>query len=140
MNKLAVDVMLYVDQSTTEVPDYVAIASQRGASLSMSTESHDITTKKEMGSPLYRDYIMGIKEWSLEVDGLLPFDEESFDKFEEAYMENKKLKVELRTSTKSKYTGFVVIESVDFDFAYDDLAQYSASLLGAGVLEKVVTP
>lgn len=140
MAKLAGDIMVYVDQSTNETPDFVAVAGQRGASLSMSTESHDILVKQALNEPLYRDYMMGAKEWNVDLDGLYSPDEESFSLFEEAYFNNKKIKIELKTSAKTKYVGMAVIESMDFDFAYDDLAQYSASLLGAGKLERIVTP
>lgn len=134
------DVLLFVDMSTDGTPDFVPVAGQRGASLSMSTEMHSIITKQNLDEPATQSYLAGTKEWSLELDGLTPFDEASFDAFEQAYMDNKKIKVELKTSSKSKYSGMAFVESLEFDFAYDDLGQYSASLLGSGKLEKIVTP
>lgn len=140
MSKVASDILIYVDKSTTEVPDFVAVGGQTGASLSMSTETHDITVKTELGGRMHRKHITGASEWSVEMESVLFFDDEATSYFEQAYHDGKEIKLEIRTTANSKYTGLAIIESMDFEFNADDVATFSASLLGNGQLEKVVTP
>lgn len=138
--KVASDIMVYFDKSTTEVPDYVALGGQTGASLSQSTETHDILVKSSLGEPLYRKYLPGAKEWSVEMENLFFFSDEATSLFEQAYLDNKEIKLEIRTTGNTKYVGNAIIESMDFEFNTDSVATFSASLVGSGKLEKVVTP
>jgi len=136
MAVLGLDFIIRYNKGTESSPEYIVLGGQRGASLSQATETFDIGTKGGNG---WRDYIAGTRDWSISADGLYLFDDESFELFNEAYMNRKKLNVNIRIPKTSKqYEGDVLIESLDIDMAYDDVVTYSTNLLGCGALAIVV--
>lgn len=127
------DFVLYFDNGTNGQEDWVMIAGQRNASLSQSTESHEVSVK---GSGSWKGYILGFREWSISCDGLYMLDDDSYKKFSQAYSDRKKLKIEMRIPN-GKYEGQVVIENFDLSMGYNEAVSYSCTLLGDGELKLV---
>lgn len=133
---LGMDFVLYFDKDTTgTAEDWILLGGQRGASLKQKTESVDIGVKGESGNGMWKDYLLAGKEWSIDADGLYMLDEESFEAFNQAYLDRRKLKVEIRLPNNKKYEGKVAIESLDLEMNYDDTVTYSTTLLGCGELK-----
>ena len=133
---LGIDFIIKYNKGTDASPDYVVLGGQRGASLSQSVETHEITVK---GGDGWRDYIAGTREWSIDCDGIYFVDNESFELFNEAYLKRKKLQINVNIpNTAKQYEGKVLIENLDLDMNYDDLVTYSTTLLGSGALTIVV--
>ena len=143
MKQKGIDFALYVNTQFDEFgpEEYNKIAGQRGASLSMTAPTYDITSKDEGG---WMDSIGGAhKEWSVSSDGLHVFGDESFEALESAFMTGTKLRIELKTPGGTMYSGFVLVTEMSLDLPYDDLVTYSIEMVGCGALVRgldVVTP
>lgn len=134
---LGMDFVLYFDKDTTGTEEqWVLLGGQRGATLKQKTESIDIGVKAEGGN-MWKDYLLAGKEWSIDCDGLYFLDDDAFDAFNQAYLDRRKLKVEIRMPNNKKYEGLVAIENLDLEMNYDDTVTYSTTLLGCGELKMV---
>lgn len=113
--------------------EYKAVGAQRGASLSMNADQLDKTSKQSEG---WTESLAGMKSWSISTDGLLILDDEGYLALEDAYMQGENVLVQMSTKSGALYEGEAIISSLDLDAPYDDLANYSVELTGAGKLEK----
>lgn len=128
-----IDMLIKVNTGTAEKPVYTAVGAQRGASLSMSADTLDKTSKQSEG---WSESLAGLKSWSISTDGLLILNDEGYLAIEEAYMLGKNVLVQMSTKSGTLYEGEATITTVDLDAPYDDLANYSAQFTGAGKLTK----
>lgn len=130
---MGVSYVIYAEDALGEL---VKIAGQRGGSLEMTTGSIDISSKDS--DQAWYDAIAGQKSWSISTDALLVINEESgYELLEEAFLQGKRLPIELSTPSASKFKGNVLVESLSMDLNHDDTATYSVSLTGLGALERV---
>ena len=127
------DVLIKVNVGTAEVPEYVAVGAQRGASLSMASETLDKTSKDSDG---WQESLSGLKSWSISTDGLLILDDAGYMALEEAYMASENVLVQFSTKSGAMYEGDAIITTIDLDAPYDDLSSYSAEFQGSGELKK----
>ena len=116
------------------------IAGQRGASLSRSAETIDVTTKD---GDLWAASIAGFKSWSVDCDGAWIEGDASQAKLNKAFLAGEEVKVTVYMnvsgsdgswSSTEKFVGQAIITDYSFDLPYDDLASYSISLQGTGPL------
>lgn len=126
-----VDVILKVDVSGSKV----AIGGQKGASLSRSAETIDISDKVSGG---WAESMMGLKSWSIECEGFVCLGDQGFDKLHEAFDDRLPLEVEIKVGGEDgyTYTGSVVITDFPEEYPMDDAVTYSVSLQGASPLVK----
>ncbi len=124
-----VDVLLKVDVSGVKKP----IGGQKGASLSRSAETIDVSDKTSEG---WSESIMGLKSWSLECDGFVTLGDEGFEKLHDAFDNRDALDVEIKVGGADgyTYTGKVVITDFPEEFPMDDAVTYSLSLQGESKL------
>lgn len=124
-----VDVLLKVDVDGQKKP----IGGQKGASLSRSAETIDVSDKTSEG---WSESIMGLKSWSLECDGFVTLGDEGFEKLHDAFDNRDALDVEIKVGGTDgyTYTGKVVITDFPEEFPMDDAVTYSLSLQGASKL------
>ena len=133
MTMKGLDVLIKVNVGTSEAPEYVAVGAQRGASLSMASETLDKTSKDSDG---WQESLSGLKSWTISTDGLLILDDEGYMALEEAYMTSENVLVQFSTKSGAMYEGDAIITTIDLDAPYDDLASYSAEFQGSGELKK----
>ena len=118
------------------------IAGQRGASLSRSAETIDVTTKD---GDLWSASIPGFKSWSVDCDGAWIESDASQKKLNEAFLKGEEVEVTVFMNvnpggsdgsweSKEKFVGKAIITDYSFDLPYDDLASYSITLQGTGPL------
>ena len=124
-----VDVLLKVDIDGVKKP----IGGQKGASLSRSAETIDVSDKTSGG---WSESIMGLKSWSLDCEGFVTLGDEGFEHLHTAFDERKPLSVELKVGGAEgyTYTGEVVITNFPEEFPMDDAISYSLTLQGASPL------
>lgn len=116
-----------VDDITSKV-----IAGQRNATLNRSAETLDASSKDSD----WKENLQGMKEWSVDADGLLIESDEAYQYLEDKYMAGENIDVEITMGSGTKYSGNVVITDFPLEMPYDDLVTYSVSLTGSGPLEK----
>lgn len=133
MTTRGIDFLIKVNTGTAEAPEYTAVGAQRGASLSLSADTLDKTTKDSDG---WTELLAGNKSWSISTDGLLILNDEGYMALEDAYMAGENVLVQMSTKSGALYEGEAVISTIDLEAPYDDLASYSTEITGAGKLVK----
>ena len=124
-----VDVLLKVKKGGS----FVAVGGQKGASLSRSAETIDVSDKTSGG---WSESIMGMKSWSLECEGFVCLGDEGFEILHTAFDNREAIDVEIKIGGTEgyTYTGKVVITDFPEDYAQDNAVTYSLSLQGASAL------
>jgi TP901-1 family phage major tail protein len=132
-----VDAVIQVEATTPGT--YVTLAGQRGASLSESAETIDVTSKSSGGAYEY-DY--GLYGWTMSMDGAYVLGNAEFLKLRDAMRNKTKVKVKW-SETGSKgaiYSGDALVTSMELDAPYDAETTYSFELQGTGVITTTTNP
>lgn len=134
MPTTGVKFLVYVNTGTVAVPVYTKVAGQRGATLNRSAETVDVTSKD---SNNWRENEHGIREWSIDFDGLLVESDIAFAELEDALMNQVKLMVQFETAAGNKYEGTALLTDFPIEGPYDGESTYSGTLMGDGAPVKV---
>lgn len=126
------DILLAVFDS--EGKDLLAIAGQQGLTINREKESIEVTSKDTKGG--WKSYIGGMKEWSIDNDGLYVGDDKSHKALSKAFHNDDLvcLKVINQKKKKSMFGGIATIEEYSVEAPFDDAVTYSISLQGNGPL------
>lgn len=127
-----VDVLLKIKK---EEGTFVAVGGQKGASLSRSAETIDVSDKTSGG---WAESIMGLKSWSVDCEGFVVLGDEAYELLEGAFENRTPLEVEIKVGGDTGYTrtGKAVITDFPEDYAQDSAVTFSLSLQGASPLER----
>lgn len=127
-----VDVLLKIKDTEGS---FVAIGGQKGASLSRSAETIDVSDKTSGG---WAESIMGMKSWSLDCEGFVVLGDKGFELLHKAFDNREAIDVEIKIGGEDgyTYTGKVVITDFPEEYAQDSAVSYSLSLQGASPLVK----
>lgn len=134
MPTTGVKFLVYVNTGTVAVPVYTKVGGQRGATLNRSAETVDVTSK-DSNNWLQSEY--GLREWSIDFDGLLIESDIAFAELEDALMNQLKLMVRFETAAGNKYEGTALLTDFPIEGPYDGEATYSGTLMGDGAPVKV---
>lgn len=124
-----VDVLLKIKKDSNTV----VLGGQKGASLSRSAETIDVSDKTSGG---WSESIMGLKSWSVDCDGFVTLGDEGLALMHEAFDNRGSIDIDIKVGgdTGYTYTGSVVITDFPEDYAQDSAVTYSLSLQGASSL------
>lgn len=125
---LGVDVIIKVKDTS----GYVAVGGQRGAGLSISADSIDLTNKVDTA---WRRSLPSYRTWSISCDGLIVPDDTAYTLLRRAAMNGDVVRVEIAEGNSPLY-GEAYISGFDTDAPYDDAATYSLTLQGTGPLSE----
>lgn len=128
---------------------YIPLAGQRGASISRSAETVDVTSKDD---GLWASSIAGYRSWSIDVDGAWIEGDAMLKAVDDAFKNGTPLEIAIfmnlersgqgdsaTFTAKEKYEGEVYVTDFSFDLPYDDLTSYSMTLQGTGELKRIDT-
>ena len=127
------DVLLKVakEASGGEAPSsYIVIGGQTGATLNRSAETIDVTDKTNEG---YKEYMAGLKEWSVDFDGFVVTEDAGITLLDECFEGRQKVYLEI-VMGKRKYTGSGYITDYPVEFPLDSAVSYSLTVSGASPL------
>lgn len=126
-----VDVLLKVKKDS----GFVVVGGQKGASLSRSAETIDVSDKTSNG---WSESIMGLKSWSVDCEGFVTIGDEGYELLETAFENREAIEVELKVGGTGGYTrtGKAVITDFPEDYQQDSAVSFSISLQGASALTK----
>lgn len=126
------DIILAVFNSTGE--KLLAIAGQQGLTINRTADSIEISSKDTEGG--WKSKIAGMKEWSIDTDGVYVNGDESHTELSEAFENSDPvcLKVINKKTIKGMFGGLAVITDYSLEAPYDDAMTYSLSLEGMGKL------
>lgn len=128
-----IDFIISVNTGTEAEPAYTKVGGQRGATLNRSADTFE-STNKDSGD--FKEFEYGFKEWSVDGDGLIVVSDTGFAALEDAYMDNKKVRIQVGLPSGMKYEGLALITDLPIEMPYDDLVTYSATFQGSGVLQR----
>jgi TP901-1 family phage major tail protein len=126
------DILLAIFDSTGE--DLLAIAGQQGLTINRSADSIEVTSKDTVGG--WKAKIAGMKEWSIDNDGLFVADHESHQALSKAFEEGELvcLKIINQKIKKGMFGGLAILTDYSLEAPFDDAMTYSISLEGNGGL------
>lgn len=130
MRKIAgVDVLLKITKGSSKV----AIGGQKGASLSRSAETIDVSDKTSEG---WSESIVGLKSWSIDCEGFVTLGDEGLAEVVKAFDSRSAIEVEIKVGAENgyTYTGSAIITDFPEEYQQDDAVTYSLSLTGASPL------
>ena len=108
---------------------------QRNASLEMSAETMDTTTK---GSNGWAEKIAGLKSWTTSCDGIYFLEDAGLKAVETAFFSGTAVELEFSKGTDFGYKGSAIITSMNAEAGQDDVTAYTISFEGTGALTSVV--
>lgn len=112
---------------------YVAVGGQRGATLNRSASTIDVSNKV---SGDWAKSISGMKNWSIDADGLFALDDTAFAALETAFNASAEVLIQIAKGAELVYSGKAYITDFPIEAPYDDVATYSVSFTGSGPLTK----
>ncbi len=117
----------------------LAISGQQGLTINRSADSIEITSKDTAGG--WKSKIAGMKEWSIDNDGLYVPGDESHTLLSKAFDNSDPvcIKVINGKTKKGMFGGLAVITDYPIEAPYDDAMTYSLSLEGMGALVDLLT-
>lgn len=136
-NVAGVDVLLKVKTGTAPGV-WTTVGGQKGASLSRSSESIDITSKSSNG---WSELLAGNKSWSVDCDGFVALGDAGLEALITAFESKTALDIEIRVGAYTdangySYNGKVIITDFPEEYAQDDAVTFSLSLQGASALTR----
>lgn len=126
------DILLCVFDSTGE--NLYAIAGQQNLTINRSADTLETTSKDTTGG--WKSYIPGMKEWSIDSDGLYVSGDSAHDALSAAFEDGSPVCVKVINSKTQKglYGGLACVTDYPIEAPYDDAMTYSITLTGMGAL------
>lgn len=131
------DILLAVFNSTGTA--LLAISGQQGLTINRSADSIEVTSKDTEGG--WKAKIAGMKEWSIDNDGLYVMDDESHRELSKAFEAGDPvcLKVINGKTKTGMFGGLAYITDYPIEAPYDDAMTYSLTFDGNGKLVDLTT-
>jgi len=124
------DIYVEVNTGTEELPVWTKVGGQKGASLSLSGETIDVTDKDSAG---WEETLMGNRAAEAEFDAFLIEDDAGFEAIKSAYFSRAEIDLRLTTQAKTYQANWVVTE-LSIEGAHDDASVTSMSLKANGAV------
>lgn len=118
----------------TEGTKLLAISGQQTLTINRSADSIEITSKDTQGG--WKSKIAGMKEWSIDNEGLYVPNDESHTILSKAFNDSEPvcIKVYNGKTKEGMFGGLAVITDYPLEAPYDDAMTYSLTLEGMGAL------
>ena len=126
------DILLCVFNTTGD--ELLAISGQQGLTINRSADTIEITSKDKEGG--WKSYLAGMKEWSIDNDGLYVPNDQSHSILSTAFENGDPVCIKV-VNGKTKvgmFGGLAVITDYPIEAPYDDSMTYSITLSGMGAL------
>ena len=126
------DILLCVFDSTGA--NLMAISGQQGLVINRSSDSIEVTSKDTTGG--WKSYIPGMKEWSIDNDGLYVLNDESHSVLSQAFENGDPVCIKVVDGKRKvgMFGGLACITDYPIEAPYDDSMTYSVTLTGMGAL------
>jgi TP901-1 family phage major tail protein len=126
------DILLSIWDTTGST--LLAVAGQQGLTINRDKDTIEVTSKDSEGG--WKQNIVGMKEWSIDNDGVYVRDHASHKKMKELFDGDEPvlLKVTNQKAKTEMLGGMAFLTSYPIEAPYDDAVTYSASFTGTGAL------
>ena len=114
--------------------EILAVGGQQTLTINRSADTVEITSKDTDGG--WKSYIAGMKEWSVETEGIFVKDDESHRILSAAFEAGDPVCIKVYDNKRKKgmFGGLAVITDYPIEAPYDDSATYSLTFSGMGKL------
>lgn len=131
------DILLAIFDSTGM--NLLAISGQQGLTINRSADSIEVSSKDTVGG--WKSKISGMKEWSIDNDGLYVPDDESHSELGKAFENGDPVCIKVINGKKKTgmFGGLAYITDYSLEAPFDDAMTYSISLEGNGALVDLTT-
>lgn len=111
-----------------------ALSGQQSLTINRTADSIEVTTKDTEGG--WKSEIAGMKEWSIDVDGVYSVGDESQNLLSKAWEDSELVCVKVYDKKRKKgmFGGVCSITDNNIEAPFDDAVTYSVSLKGVGKL------
>lgn len=125
------DVLLLVYDQNDEL---LAVAGQKSLTINRSADSIEVSSKDTEGG--WKSSIAGMKEWSIDTDGLYIASDSSMRTLSKAFSDSDPVCIVVKNTKTDTYMfgGQAFITDFPLEAPYDDALTYSVSLSGNGAL------
>lgn len=120
----------------TDGNNAVAVAGQKDASITLSADTVDTTTKDSNG---WKENDVSFKSWEASLDGLVKLQDNGFKKVADAFYSDTPISVEIAYPGGEKETGNAIITSIEKGLPLEDKVSYSIALTGSGPLTRAAS-
>ncbi len=127
------DFVVYINSGTEAIPVWSKVAGQRAGTLNRSMDPIDVSNKDDYG---WSSSLDGTREWSIDFDCLVSETDTGVLALESAFDNGDQIMVQMRTPGGSIYQGYGYVSEMTLEAPYDDVAIFSGSIMGDGVLSK----
>lgn len=126
------DILLALFDSTGE--SLLAVAGQQGLTINRSKDTFEVNSKTTAGG--WKSYLGGLKEWSIDNDGLYVQDHGSHKALTKAFHDDDFvcIKVINQKTKTALFGGIAIVSEYPIEAPYDDAVTYSLTLDGNGPL------
>lgn len=126
------DILLAVFDSTGT--NLLAVAGQQGLTINRSKDTFEVNSKTAAGG--WKAYLGGLKEWSIDNDGLYVGNDESHKTLTKAFNDDELLclKVINQKTETALFGGIAIVADYPIEAPFDDAVTYSITLQGNGPL------
>lgn len=126
------DILLEIYDETGQ--EFLAVAGQKGLTINRTADTVEVSSKDTAGG--WKGYLAGMKEWSIDTDGLYANGESSHQSLRSAFESSNFvcLKIVNGKTGADMFGGLAVIADYSLEAPYDDAMTYSISLSGNGAL------
>ncbi|RDW17048.1 phage major tail protein, TP901-1 family [Oceanobacillus arenosus] len=121
----------------------LAVAGQQGLTINRDKDTIEVTSKDTEGG--WKEFLGGLKEWSIDNDGVYVREHESHKLLKTLYEGDDPVLIKV-TNQKTKtdmFGGLAILTSYPIEAPYDDAVTYTIALQGTGAfvdLEDEATP
>jgi len=125
------DILLSIWDSTGST--LLAIAGQQGLTINRDKDTIEVTSKDSEG---WKQFVVGLKEWSIDNDGVYVRDHASHKQLKSLFEADEPFLIKV-TNQKAKtdmFGGLALLTSYPIEAPYDDAVTYTIALQGTGAL------
>lgn len=110
----------------------LAISGQKGLTINRSADTIEITSKDTQGG--WKSYLAGMKEWSIDNDGLFVPNDQSHQALSRAFNNGDPVCIKVVDGKRKvgMFGGLAVVTDYPIEAPYDDAVTYSITLSGMG--------
>lgn len=128
-----VSFLVKINTGTDASPVWTTIAGQRDATLNMSIDEIDITSKDSSG---WHEGLPSIRNWSVDFDALLIEADAGQVAVEAMYLNKTQVKVEVLTVAGTTYIGKATLTDLKYGMPNDAEVTFAGTFMGTGALAK----
>jgi len=125
------DILLSIWDNTGST--LLAIAGQQGLTINRDKDTIEVTSKDSEG---WKQFVVGLKEWSIDNDGVYVRDHNSHKQLKDLFEGDAPflIKVTNQKTQTDMFGGLALLTSYPIEAPYDDAVTYTISLQGTGAL------